>query len=50
MQPIIRRTPIKRVAEVSEMANIVAFLAMDQSSYITGQNIIADGGMSINAI
>jgi len=50
MDPIIKRTPLKRVAEASEMASIIAFLAMDKSSYITGQNIVADGGMSINAI
>ena len=50
MDPIIKRTPLNRVAEASEMASIIAFLAMDKSSYITGQNIIADGGMSVNAI
>lgn len=50
MDPIIKRTPLKRVAEAQEMASIIAFLAMDKSSYITGQNIVADGGMSINAI
>ena len=50
MGPIIKRTPLNRVAEASEMASIIAFLAMDKSSYITGQNIVADGGMSINAI
>ena len=50
MNPILSRTPLKRVAKATEMANIAAFLAMDQSSYITGQNIVADGGMSINAI
>jgi Tropinone reductase 1 len=50
MNPIIQRTPLKRVAKASEIAAIIAFLAMDKSSYITGQNIIADGGMSINAI
>ncbi|WP_037315280.1 SDR family oxidoreductase [Salegentibacter sp. Hel_I_6] len=50
MDPIIKRTPLKRVAEASEMASIIAFLAMDKSSYITGQNIVADGGMSITAI
>jgi Tropinone reductase 1 len=50
MGPIIKRTPLNRVAEASEMASIIAFLAMDKSSYITGQNIVADGGMSVNAI
>ena len=50
MDPILRRTPLNRVAQAREMASIIAFLAMDKSSYITGQNIIADGGMSVNAI
>ncbi|WP_373057028.1 SDR family oxidoreductase [Zunongwangia sp. H14] len=48
--PILKRTPLKRVARAEEMAAIISFLAMDKSSYITGQNIVADGGMSINAI
>lgn len=47
---IIKRTPLKRIAKAEEMAAIIAFLAMEKSSYITGQNIIADGGMSITAI
>ncbi len=50
MTPILNRTPLKRVAKAEEIASIIAFLAMEKSSYITGQNIIADGGMSINAI
>ena len=50
MNGILGRTPLKRVAKAEEMASIIAFLAMEKSSYITGQNIIADGGMSINAI
>ena len=50
MKGILGRTPLKRIAKAEEMASIIAFLAMEKSSYITGQNIIADGGMSINAI
>lgn len=50
MTPILRRTPLKRTAKAEEMASIIAFLAMEKSSYITGQNIVADGGMSITAI
>ena len=49
-EKIVERTPMKRVAQPEEMANAIAFLAMDKSSYITGQNIILDGGMSISAL
>lgn len=50
VQDVLSRTPLKRVARAEEMATIIAFLAMDASSYITGQNIIADGGMSVTAL
>ncbi|HEY4112003.1 SDR family oxidoreductase [Puia sp.] len=45
LQHIIDRTALSRVAQVEEVAATVAFLAMDKASYITGQNIVIDGGM-----
>ncbi len=35
---------LKRFADPKEIANVILFLASDQSSFITGQTIIADGG------
>lgn len=38
---------LDRAAEPEEIANIMYFLASDESSFITGQAIIADGGFSV---
>jgi len=36
--------PMKRMAQPEEIANLVLFLCSDLNSYLTGQNIIIDGG------
>lgn len=41
---ILSRTPLGRIGEPEEIASIAAFLASDDSSYISGQTIYADGG------
>ena len=47
---IVARTPLGRIAEPREVATVVAFLAMSAASYVTGQCIAVDGGMSIQGL
>ncbi len=45
---VLSRTPMGRVGEVEEVASLVAYLCMPSSSYITGQVLTVDGGLTIN--
>ncbi|MCI8353015.1 MAG: 3-oxoacyl-[acyl-carrier-protein] reductase [Clostridia bacterium] len=44
-EEISKTIPLKRIGSSKDVANLVKFLASDESSYITGQVINVDGGM-----
>ena len=47
LEPIKEKTYFKRLGEPSEIAEVVAFLASDEASYVTGQVIRASGGLVV---
>jgi NAD(P)-dependent dehydrogenase (short-subunit alcohol dehydrogenase family) len=51
--PEVRRTyeeriPLGRIGNAGEIADVVVFLASDAARYVTGQELIVDGGLTIN--
>jgi 3-oxoacyl-[acyl-carrier protein] reductase len=46
MQRIVRRTPLGRLASAQDIANAVYFLVSEQASFITGQILLVDGGIT----
>ena len=44
---ILKNIPLQRMGNVEDISNCVAFLASEDASYITGQVIVLDGGLSL---
>jgi 3-oxoacyl-[acyl-carrier protein] reductase len=46
-EAFLQKIPLGRIGKTEDIANLCAFLASEESSFITGQTIIADGGGSL---
>jgi len=44
MKMVMSRTPMQRLGDAKEIADVVAFLSSEKSSYVTGETIYVDGG------
>lgn len=45
---LVDRTPVGRIGEPGDIADVVVFLASDLARFINGQNIVIDGGMTLH--
>jgi NAD(P)-dependent dehydrogenase (short-subunit alcohol dehydrogenase family) len=46
--PLVPRVPLRRLGKPDEIAKVALFLASDASSYMTGSDVLVDGGMSLH--
>lgn len=44
---LAKATPVPRTGEPADVAHVVAFLASPAASYVTGTNVVADGGLGL---
>ena len=43
-ESILNRTPMKVLGQPEDIANVISFLASDKSKFMTGSEIVMDGG------
>jgi 3-oxoacyl-[acyl-carrier protein] reductase len=46
----VAQIPMRRGGEPADVANLMLFLASKEASYITGQSIVVDGGLTLGTI
>jgi 3-oxoacyl-[acyl-carrier protein] reductase len=46
LDEVKKRVPAKRLGEADEVADAVLYLASDSASYLTGQVLVLDGGLT----
>ncbi|MNO02173.1 3-oxoacyl-[acyl-carrier-protein] reductase FabG [compost metagenome] len=46
MQALLKNVPLGRMCETDEIARVAVFLASEDASFMTGQNIAVNGGMA----
>lgn len=46
LQAAARNVPLRRIGDAAEVAAAIRFLVSDEASYITGQSLVVDGGVS----
>jgi NAD(P)-dependent dehydrogenase (short-subunit alcohol dehydrogenase family) len=47
LEPALAALPLRRAGTPDEVADVILFLACDLSAYVTGQNLVVDGGLTL---